>query len=260
MDTQNLPFASLTSLTPAWPVSSRVTAFTTTRLGGVSAPPFNQLNLGLHVGDDRDDVLENRRRLNDAFALPHSPRWLNQTHSADLLQKGSGLEHAADTQADGSWTNEADTVIAVLTADCLPVVISDRQGLQIAVIHAGWRGLATGILENALATFPSDSELYAWLGPAIGPQAFEVGSDVKEAFVSRHADHSSAFTDEHSPGKCFADIYALARRELTRSRSVSVHGGDYCTVLQADLFHSHRRDGKLSGRMATVAWISDTPE
>jgi len=259
METQSLPFASLTSLTPAWPVSPWVTAFTTTRPGGVSVPPFDQLNLGLHVGDDRKHVLENRRRLDDSFALPQSPRWLNQTHSADLLQIGTGCEHAADAQADGSWTYEADAVIAVLTADCLPVVISDRQGTQIAVIHAGWRGLAAGILENALGNFSGESELHAWLGPAIGPQAFEVGSDVKEAFVSRHGGHESAFADEHSPGKCLADIYALARRELTNSRVVHVYGGDYCTVSQADLFHSHRRDGKLSGRMATVAWISDMP-
>ncbi len=259
MNPQSLPFASIASLVPDWPVSSRVTAFTTTRLGGVSQPPYEQLNLGLHVGDQQEHVLENRRLLNDAFALPDTPQWLKQTHTADVLELKGGMAIAPDVCADGSSTTQTDVVLAVLTADCLPVVISDKQGSQIAVVHAGWRGLAAGILENALSKFADNADLHVWLGPAIGAQAFEVGEEVKEAFVARHAGHGSAFAAEHSPGKFNADLYALARNELMNARALAVYGADYCTHSQANLFHSHRRDGVRSGRMATVAWISASP-
>lgn len=267
--------ALITTMTPQWQVSSRVTAFSTTRLGGVSAAPFDSLNLGLHVGDELEAVQENRRRLRDAFALPGEPCWLNQTHSADMVSIGSKSEDASldgavreTLCADGSWTNKPDTVLAVLTADCLPVVISDAHGTQLAVVHAGWRGLAAGILDNAVAKFDAGSELHAWLGPAIGPDTFEVGEEVRQAFVERNAEHAESFLpgmpgSAHSPDsgeKFWADIYALARRELQLSREVIVTGGDYCTVSQPHWFHSHRRDGVSSGRMATVAWIGTSSD
>ncbi|MFT5046225.1 MAG: YfiH family protein [Porticoccaceae bacterium] len=262
-------YASITTLVPDWSVSSRVTAFTTTRLGGVSLAPYDSLNLGLHVNDVRSDVEENRRRLQDSFALPSSPRWLNQTHSSGVIklsredvcrqvEADDSDKVTSDTirSADGAWTDTVDTVLAVLTADCLPVVISARDGTQVSVIHAGWRGLAAGILGNALAAFGPDVELHAWMGPAIGPSVFEVGEDVLEAFAERNPAHRSLFTPRPMKGKYLADIYGLARAELNASRSVTVTGGDYCTYSQANWFHSYRRDGVKTGRMATVVWIS----
>jgi YfiH family protein len=263
-------YASMTSLVPDWAVSSRVTVFSTTRLGGVSEAPYDSLNLGLHVNDDPAAVEENRRRLCDSFALPSSPCWLNQTHSSDVIKlsadrvisqigaEGSSTELTSDVVqlADGAWTDTVDTVLAVLTADCLPVVISDSEGSNVAVIHAGWRGLAAGILDNALAFFDPQAELHAWMGPAIGPSEFEVGEDVLESFIERNALHRPLFSPRASKGKYLADIYGLARAELNASRRVTVTGGDYCTYSQANWFHSYRRDGVKTGRMATVAWIS----
>ncbi|MFT5894022.1 MAG: YfiH family protein [bacterium] len=263
-------YASITTLVPDWAVSSRVTAFTTTRLGGVSQAPYDSLNLGLHVNDERVAVQENRRRLQDSFALPSNPCWLNQTHSADVVNlsaEGDSSQYRTEGfssivtsdgthSADGACTDIVDTVLAVLTADCLPVVISDTEGSSVAVIHAGWRGLAAGILDNALAAFDPHTELHAWMGPAIGPSAFEVGEDVLEAFVERNALHQSLFSPRSTKGKYLADIYGLARAELNASRSVTVTGGNYCTYSQANWFHSYRRDGVKTGRMATVAWIS----
>ena len=250
-------YASITSLVPDWAVSSRVTVFSTTRLGGVSEAPYDSLNLGSHVNDDPVAVEENRRRLCDSFALPSSPCWLNQTHSSEVIKlPDTEFASGVSRSADGVWTDSVDTVLAVLTADCLPVVISDTEGSNVAVIHAGWRGLAAGILNNALAVFDPQAELHAWMGPAIGPSSFEVGEDVLEAFVNRNALHHSLFSPRASKGKYLADIYGLARAELTASRRVTVTGGDYCTYSQESWFHSHRRDGVKTGRMATVAWIS----
>jgi len=262
-------YASLMTLVPDWGVSSRVSVFATTRLGGVSLPPYDSLNLGLHVGDENAHVEENRRRLQDSFALPSSPYWLNQTHSADVL-KLSGKSHVAQRKhdgasqlssniahtADGAWSDGIDNVLAVLTADCLPVVIADTEGTSIAVIHAGWRGLAAGILENAVAAFGSRSDLHAWMGPAIGPCAFEVGEDVLDAFINRNTLHQTSFSPRAAKGKYLADIYALARTELNALGNITVTGGDYCTYTQANWFHSYRRDGVKTGRMATIAWIS----
>lgn len=249
------PFASLTSLVPDWSVSSRVTAFCTTRLGGVSQSPYAALNLGLHVSDDEECVVENRRRLSDSFALPASPCWLNQTHSSSLQYVVDPGTPSTQYSADGAWTDQPDVVLAILTADCLPIVISDTAGSQIAVVHAGWRGLADGIVENALKVFSPDAELHAWLGPAIGPKAFEVGEDVRHVFIARNPRYSTAFAPTQNSGKYLADLYALARAELQLLRNVTVTGGDYCTYTQADWFHSHRRDGVRSGRMATIAWL-----
>lgn len=281
------PSSSIRTLAPVWQVNSRVSAFCTARLGGVSLPPYDGLNLGLHVGDDAGHVVENRRRLQEFSALPGNPYWLNQTHSTHVVRvdaraqesaqgyaHGSG-QRADNTQgapqtsgqqadslgytvpeADGAWTNQPDTVLAVLTADCLPVVISDSTGAAVAVVHAGWRGLAAGILENALALFDGRSNLHAWLGPAIGPDAFEVGEDVRQAFEERNSSHGAAFKQGHVPGKYWCDLYALARSELQQSCSIVVTGGDYCTHRQSQWFHSHRRDGVRSGRMATVVWVS----
>jgi YfiH family protein len=262
-------YASITTLVPDWAVSKRVTAFSTTRLGGVSKAPYDSLNLGLHVNDDRAAVEENRRRLQDSFALPASPYWLNQTHSADVLKiseegasyqigpNGSARAVSASGQsADGAWTDSVDTVLAVLTADCLPVVIANGEGSQVAVVHAGWRGLGEGVLDSALAAFDANADLHAWMGPAIGPTAFEVGEDVRRLYLERNALHKDLFSPRSTKGKYLADIYGLARAELKALGNITVTGGDYCTFSQPNWFHSYRRDGVKTGRMATVAWIS----
>lgn len=246
-------FGNLSCVVPDWPVSANVTVLTTTRHGGVSKLPFGALNLGLHVGDSAESVLQNRRRLVSSFSLPGEPVWLNQTHGTDVLdivQQNNG-----NVNGDGAYTRLPDTVLAVLTADCLPVVISDLQGIQVAVVHAGWRGLAGGILSQALNRFDKSAELFAWLGPAIGPSRFEVGDDVRDAFAMVNEANVEHFKAGNTRGKFWADLYALARTELSGA-GCQTFGGNYCTHTQADLFHSHRRDGKASGRIATLAWIS----
>jgi len=267
---------------PDWRAPAHVVAFCTTRAGGVSEPPYDSLNLGLHVGDDPVRVRENRQRLVDALALPSTPAWLAQVHGTRVVRigtpgrraaggavsgeaGGAGASGASESardgaiEADGAWSDEPSRVIGVLTADCLPVVVTDAAGSRVAVAHAGWRGLAGGVLAEALVPFAADGELHAWLGPAIGSRAFEVGDDVRDAFVRRDPAHEAAFVARERPGKYLADIYALARHELVRSRpdgAVHVAGGDRCTVTEATRFHSHRRDGARSGRMATLAWLA----
>lgn len=230
-----------------------IAAFTTTRLGGVSHPPFYSMNLGLHVGDEPVAVLENRSRLASNFFLPDKPVWLNQTHSTHVMSVGS--EDVATCEADGTFTCVTEKVLAVLTADCLPIVIASADGKKLAVLHAGWRGLANGIVSNAIKLFGSDVRLYAWLGPAIGATVFEVGDDVRDAFLRIHEDNHEHFANTAKPGKYMADLYALARAELVRYGCDNISGGDYCTYTQPEMFHSFRRDGVRTGRMATLAWI-----
>ena len=251
-------FANVSCVVPHWPGPANVTAFTTTRLGGISKPPFDTMNLGLHVGDDEESVVENRRRLQQSVGLPSQPNWLNQTHSTDIC--AIKQEPVGAINGDGSYTELTHTVLAVLTADCLPIVISDSKGTKLAVVHAGWRGMANGIIENAMKYFSTDGDNHAWLGPAIGAQRFEVGEDVLDAFTQHEKDHAEFFKPvnepENKPGKYMADLYAIARAELMRTGCASVSGGEHCTYTENDLFHSHRRDGTKSGRMATVAWLS----
>ena len=251
-------FANITCIVPDWSGPANVTAFTTTRLGGVSQPPFDAMNLGLHVGDDEESVIENRRRLQQSLGLPSQPHWLNQTHSTDIC--AINQDHNGAVNGDGSYTEHTDTVLAVLTADCLPIVISDSKGTQLAVVHAGWRGMANGIIENAMEHFGAGGDNHAWLGPAIGAQRFEVGDDVLDVFTQQDKRHREFFrpVDKpiNKPGKYMADLYAIARAKLMLTGCSSVSGGNHCTFTESKLFHSHRRDGTKSGRMATVAWLS----
>lgn len=248
-----LPSDAITCIKPSWQVHSRVRAFTSTRNGGVSEPPFDSMNLGLHVADQPQHVLENRRRLCHMHALPGEPLWLNQTHSSRIVSVGSQAPLKVD--ADGAYTAATNTVLCALTADCLPVVISDSEGTEVAVVHAGWRGLANGVLKNALACFSDNKALHAWLGPAIGPDRFEVGEDVRDAFCEGKKENLEHFKPTGVKGKYLADLYALAESELRRCGCEYVSGGDYCTHTQSELFHSHRRDGVRSGRIATIVWI-----
>lgn len=239
-------------LTPEWPAPSHVKAFTTTRSGGVSHPPYASLNLATHVGDNLNDVLANRKRLIETGVLPHEPFWLNQTHSTNVVEAQQSAALIID--ADASYTTQTNTVCAVLTADCLPLLLCNRQGTLVSAIHAGWRGLLNGIIEatlNTLSLPPGDC--LVWLGPAIGPTAFEVGSDVYQDFMNIDSAHQPYFLAIRQ-GFWFADLYALARYRLHKQGITHIYGGTYCTYTQDDLFYSFRRDNQ-TGRMATLIWM-----
>lgn len=236
-------------ITPDWPVPAHVKSLMTTRVGGVSVGPFASLNLGAHVLDDPLDVIENRRRLRET--LPADPIWLNQIHGTQVIQ--ADLASGAP-DADASFTRTPNTVCAVLTADCLPVLFCARDGRAIAAAHAGWRGLAAGVLEaTVVAMQVPPAEVMAWLGAAIGPNAFEVGAEVRDTFISSHPQSVGAFTSHQH--KWLADIYALARIRLNACGVTSVYGGGLCTYTDAARFYSYRRDG-TTGRMATLIWLT----
>ena len=235
-------------LIPDWPAPGRVKACVTTREGGVSLAPFDSLNLGDHVGDAPSAVAENRRRLTDHFAI--TPAWLQQVH-------GIAVVEADPTQvatADASWTATPGIACAAMTADCLPVLFCNRAGTRVAAAHAGWRGLANGVLEATLDSLevPAD-EILAWLGPAIGPQAFEVGPEVREAFIAQLPQAAQAFVPSRNAGKFLADIYALARLRLATRGVTAVYGGGLCTVTDPRFF-SYRRAAR-TGRFASLIWI-----
>ena len=234
-----------------WPAPPGVRALTTTRHGlGVSQAPFDAFNLGARCGDDPGAVVENRRQLEAALRLPSAPRWLRQVHGVDVAREPGFNE----PEADASVTSTLGTVLAILTADCLPVVFAAKDGSEVGAAHAGWRGLADGMLEATVAAMQAPADrLVAWLGPAAGRQAYEVGIDVFEAFVSRDAGAATAFAPTR-PGHWKVDLYALARRRLAAVGVTDVHGGDLCTISDPSRFFSHRRDGR-SGRIATLAWI-----
>lgn len=236
---------------PDWPAPAAVQALVTTRAGGVSLPPYDSLNLGDHVGDDPVAVVLNRQRLR--ALLPAEPRWLKQVHGTVVAKADMIVE---PVEADAAVSFTAGMVCAVLTADCLPVLFCDRQGTRVAAAHAGWRGLAAGVLEAAAAAMqcPS-SDILAWLGPAIGPQAFEVGEEVREAFVRDLPAAARAFAPRQS-GKWLADIYELARLRLARAGVREVYGGGLCTYSDSERFYSYRRD-KATGRMAALVWLGE---
>jgi len=243
--------ALIDCLLPEWPAPPNVRALTSLRGGGVSVGAYKGFNLGSHVGDAPEAVAHNRTLLKTFFDLPTEPCWLDQVHGNRVVSCSAG---AVPGPADGAYTNSKALVCAVLTADCLPVLFCNRKGTRVAAAHAGWRGLAAGVLESAVAAFnDSPNDLLAWLGPAIGPKSFEVGPEVREAFVQ----------DDIRAGACFvpgpadrhlADIYALARLRLERAGVISVFGGGWDTFEDADRFYSYRRDGR-AGRMASLIWL-----
>ncbi|HAU8267028.1 TPA: polyphenol oxidase [Kluyvera intermedia] len=238
-------------IVPDWPLPSGVAACSSTRIGGVSQPPYDSLNLGAHCGDDLLHVEENRKRMFAAGQLPSKPVWLEQVHGKDVL-KLTG-EPYASKRADASYSNTPGTVCAVMTADCLPVLFCNRNGTEVAAAHAGWRGLCAGVLEETVACFADKPEnILAWLGPAIGPDAFEVGPEVRDAFMAVEAIADRAFRPAGE--KYYADIYTLARQRLTSVGVTQVFGGDRCTFSQKGDFFSYRRD-KNTGRMASFIWL-----
>ncbi|UTW11120.1 peptidoglycan editing factor PgeF [Marinobacterium rhizophilum] len=238
-------------LRPQWPVSGRVQACVSTRQGGASRGAFQGLNLGDHVGDDPQSVAQNRQNLAAQLGLERPAQWLQQVHGVDVVQ---AVADGQVRQADACWSDQPGLACVVMTADCLPVFFSD--GCKVAVAHAGWRGLVAGILENTLAVFERPEQVHCWLGPAIGPEAFEVGAEVQEAFCVAHPAAAEAFVARVGvPGKYFADIYALARLRLEAIGVASVSGGDFCTLNDAQNFYSYRRDGE-TGRMASLIWLA----
>lgn len=235
-------------LVPDWPAPAGVRALVTTRSGGVSGGPYANMNLGTHVGDAPGAVKENRARLRKR--LPSDPFWLEQVHGCTVADAACGVEM---TTADASVAAQRGLVCAVLTADCLPVLFCDRRGQVVGAAHAGWRGLAAGVLEATVARMGvPPSEVIAWLGPAIGPLAFEVGSEVREAFVTRDAAAAEAFRSGPSDGKWFADLYRLARLRLASAGISEVFGGGFCTYSDPR-FYSYRR-AAVTGRFASLIW------
>lgn len=236
---------------PDWPAPARVRAAVTTRRGGVSLSPWDSFNLADHVEDSPEAVLANRALLREVLALPAEPLWLQQVHGCDVAMPDDPGQGCV---ADARISDRSGEVCAVLTADCLPVLFCDRAGTRVAAAHAGWRGLADGVLEQTVQRLQvPPGQLLAWLGPAIGPAAFEVGDEVRQVFVDHDPAAAGAFT-AHGPGHWLADIYQLARQRLAAAGVTTVSGGGFCTVADTERFYSYRRNGK-TGRMASLIWI-----
>jgi polyphenol oxidase len=232
-----------------WPAPSGVRAISTWRVGGVSTAPYASLNLGDHVGDQHPAVQENRDRLTQALNLPSEPRWLTQVHGINVMN----LDAPLPGPADAAFTTQAGRVCAILTADCLPVMFTTAAGDRVGAAHAGWRGLAQGVLEALVQAMDAPaSQLLVWLGPAIGPKHFEVGEDVREEFVKQDHGAASAFTPNERQ-RFMADLPELARRRLRAAGVSRLFGGGECTHANLEHYFSHRRDG-TTGRQATLIW------
>ena len=242
---------------PEWPVPDWIRAVSTTRIGGVSNAPFDTFNLGIRVGGDDavSDAIRNRRLLTEHLALPVDPCWLWQTHSTDVVDASTT---EPETKADASFSRTAGTVCAVMSADCLPVLFADREGKGVAAAHAGWRGLLGGVLEATIASLAIEpDQLLAWLGPAIGPSAFEVGAEVRDAFLDVEQRLKPCFSPAGPAGKWMADLPGIARWRLQNAGIESIYASNQCTYSDASRFYSYRRDGVQTGRMASLIWIAD---
>ena len=244
------PAADLACIFPDWPAPESIIACCTTRSGGVSQGGFSSLNLATHVEDDVQHVAINRQCLVQALKLPSQPRWLNQTHSVNVID----LDADDSTEGDAAITAVADKVAVVLTADCLPVLFCNRQGSEVAAAHAGWRGLLNGVLEQTVLQMKSEAtDVMAWLGPAIGPLQFEVGAEVREEFINKDPELHSCFSQNRAH-HYLADLYSIARLCLRKLGLPSINGGEFCTFSQADKFFSYRRE-KITGRQASLIYI-----
>jgi polyphenol oxidase len=247
----------LSYIQPNWSAPLHVRAASTYRTGGMSDEPYDSFNLAMHVGDDPQVVSNNRALLKSALRLPSEPCWLQQVHSDAVIE---ARNYSTPPQADASVARSSGIVCAVLTADCLPVLLCSRSGDRVAAAHAGWRGLAAGVLDNTVSSLGLPGhELIAWLGPAISQSAFEVGDDVRIAFLAKDTSNTAAF-QANNRGRWQCDLYDLAHRNLMRLGVREIYGGDYCTYSDEDHFFSHRRDSPRSGqcgRMATLIWIGN---
>lgn len=239
---------------PDWRTERQVSAAVTLRTGGVSAAPFDSLNLGTPGDDAPGAVAENRRRVRDHFGLPSEPVWLSQYHSAEVIDLDSA-DLSAPPRADAAVTRRAGPVCAIRIADCMPVLLAEERGTVIGAAHAGWRGLAGGVIEatvNAMGVAPA--RLLAWLGPTIAQPNFEVGDDVRTAFVERHAAADEAFV-RNTRGRWQCDLYLLARQRLAALGITRITGGEWDTYADRERFYSYRRDGR-TGRMTALIWIN----
>ena len=240
---------------PDWPAPANVRALSTTRDGGVSDGVFAGLNLGAHVGDEPARVEANRARLQQASAIPGPLNWLNQVHGIVMHPVSRHYQQAPD--ADAACAHEAQLACIVMTADCLPVLFCDADASVVAAAHAGWRGLAAGVLERTVERMGvAPGRVRAWLGPAIGPAAFEVGDEVRAAFVGADPGAAAAFVPGVAPGKWLADLFMLARRRLVAAGVGRIDGGGVCTVADPGHFYSYRRDG-TTGRFASLIWLEE---
>ncbi len=236
-------------IVPDWPAPKRVRALVTTRAGGASRGPYASFNLGAHVGDDPAAVARNRERLR--ASLPADPVWLQQVHGTEVVDAATAPPLA---RADAAVARTRHAVCAVLTADCVPVLLASRGGEAVAIAHAGWRGLAAGVIEAAVARMDvPPASVIAWLGPAIGPRAYEVGPEVREAFVRRDAAAAAAFAPRRDD-RFLADLFMLARQRLAAAGVAEVYGGGRCTYTEAERFYSYRRE-PATGRFASLVWI-----
>ena len=248
--------AGLDWVVPDWPAPANICALSTTRIGGVSAGPYATMNLGRSCADDAAACAENQRRV-EAF-LPGKPVWLDQVHGVAVATLTRNATTAPRPVADAAVTREHDVVCAILTADCLPVLFADRAGTAVGIAHAGWRGLAAGVLEETIRALRdldvSPDHLIAWLGPAIGPASFEVGDDVRDAFCVVDRGAAPCFI-AHRPGKWHANLYGLARQRLLHGGVTQITGGGFCTFTESTRFFSYRRE-RQSGRMAAAVWLA----
>ncbi|WP_028470409.1 peptidoglycan editing factor PgeF [Neptunomonas japonica] len=231
---------------PSWAAPQHIKVASTTRLGGVSSPPYDSLNVGDHVGDQSRAFISNREQLLNKLELP-AAQWLTQVHGTVCVE---AQNDAVIREADACWTADADLACVIMTADCLPVVFTD--GERVAAAHAGWRGLAGGVLETTLEKM-SGPDIHVWLGPAIGPAVFEVGDEVRQQFCDQLAQSRDCFVPSLNSGKWLADIYRLAILRLQRVGVSQISGGEYCTYSDAERFFSYRR-APQTGRMATLVW------
>jgi len=245
-----------------WPAPANVLGLTTTRSGGCSLPPWEDFNLAAHVGDELADVEDNRASLQRRLPPRTQVQWLQQVHGCEVVE---ALGEGAPPEADACWTRTPLIACAVLTADCLPVLLCDRHGTAVAAVHAGWRGILGGVLEQTVASMHrTPEELLAWFGPAIGPQNFEVGEEVRQRFIeaSDTAERDSVaacFSDQsETPGTFMADIYGLARQRLYQLGLTAIYGGGHCTVADDSQFFSYRREGQ-TGRMASLVLMTGYP-
>lgn len=252
---------ALSLIEPQWPAPKNVKAFVSTRLGGVSVAPFSSLNLGDHVADNPEHVAINRTLFaNNCGITPEHIAWLTQVHGTDVLQADLS-SCKSQAQVDAATTSQRDVGCVVMTADCMPVLFCDAAGQRVAAAHAGWRGMANGVLESTLAEFDTPSDVLAYMGPTISQAHFEVGTEVRDAFVAKDERLADAFVQsakaaalDNGP-KYMCDLYFIARRLLANAGVKQVYGGDFCTFAQDDLFYSYRRDGAASGRLASMIYL-----
>ena len=244
---------------PDWPAPANVGALATTRSGGHSAAPFDSLNLGDHVDDAPEKVAANRAELQNLLGETVDCQWLRQVHGTQVAELENAGEVAREViEADASMTRTTGVACLVMTADCLPVLFCDRAGTVVAAAHAGWRGLVDGVLEQTINSMAVEPEqLMCWLGPAIGPQAFEIGPEVRAAFVAAQPEAEAAFElSDPTTERWLADIYQLARLRLNRTGITAIYGGGLCTHTDVERFFSYRRDGR-TGRMASLVWLKN---